>query len=162
MEPGCRKMVWYHLANDLFYKLINILSKPHWLYLYRLYNCMLWIVRGEGSHSQSSGIFRGAKQDSILSPTFSNIFIDDLLKQLSSSGHGIQIDNDLFNSFAYTDNVNLWSLSTAILQTLFDICFLCSVTWRFTFGIRKIYDCGNKSILWPSYLEADRPTHWYR
>ena len=68
---------------------------------------MQCIVRWEGSHSQSFGIFRETKQGSILSPTSFNIFIDDLLKQLLSSGCGIRIDDDLFNSFAYVDDVNL-------------------------------------------------------
>ena len=92
----CFDTIW----NDgLFNKLIDTLPQSHWLYLYGLYNRMQYIVRWEGSHSQSFGIF--TKQGSILSPTLFNISIDDLLKQVSSSECHIRKGNDLFNSFAY-------------------------------------------------------------
>ena len=130
----CFDTIWH---DGLFYKLIDVLPSSHWLYLYRLYKCMECVVRWDGVHSKSFGVYRGTKQGSILSPTLFNIFIDDLLKQLSQCNAGIRIDNDLFNSFAYADDVNLWSLSTVDLQRLIDICFQYSKTWRFTFGIKK-------------------------
>ena len=91
---SCFDTIW---QDGLFYKLIDILQQFHWLYLYRLYNRMQYIVRWEGSHSQPFGKFRRTKQGRILSPTLLNIFIDDLLEQLLSSGCGIRISNDVFS-----------------------------------------------------------------
>ena len=85
-----------------------------------------------------------------------NIFIDDLLKQSSSYGCGLRIDNDLFNSFANADDVNLWSLSSVDLQTLIDIGFQYSVTWRFTFGIMRT----NCIIVGKIHSMAFQFAHW--
>ena len=41
---------------------------------------------------------------------------------------GIRIDNELFNSFAYADDINLMCLKTDDLQILINICYQYSNT----------------------------------
>ena len=83
----CFNSIWH---EGLFYKLLDILPKFHWLFLYRWYQSMKCVVRWDGTHSQCFRVLRGTKQGSILSPTIFNIFINDLLVELSASGVGIR------------------------------------------------------------------------
>ena len=73
----CFDSIWH---KGLFYELLDILPKSHWLFLYHWYqsNVMKCVVRWDGTHSQCSRVLRGTKQGSILSPTIFNIFINDL------------------------------------------------------------------------------------
>ena len=130
----CFDSIWH---EGLFYKLMHILPKSHWLFLYKWYQSMECVVRWDGTYSQCFPVLRGTKQGSILSPTLFNIFINDLLIELTSSNVGIRIEDELFNSFAYADDVNLASLTVVDLQRLIDICYSYSRKWRFSFGIKK-------------------------
>ena len=130
----CFDTIWH---EGLFYKLLGIFPKWHWLFLYKWYKSMECIVRWNCSTSQPFRVYRGTKQGSILSPKLFNIFIDELLSELSSCDAGVRIGNDQFNSFAYADDVNLFSLTVPGLQQLIDICYHYSMKWRFVFGITK-------------------------
>ena len=115
---------------------------------------MKCVVRWDGTHSQCFRVLRGTKQGSILSPTIFNIFINDLLAELSTSGVGIRIENELFNSFAYADDINLMCLKTGDLQILINICYQYSRKWSFSFGINKAHcmiSNKNPFIKYPSW-----------
>ena len=73
----------------------------------------------------------------MISPYLFNIFIDELLQNLSMSKFGIYIGNGNFNSFAYADDITVMSTSTTGLQSLIDICFKYSKRWRFKFNQGK-------------------------
>ena len=136
MLKKCFDSIWH---EGLFFKLIMALPRSHWAFLYQLYKSMRCVVRWGNTYSKSFMVKRGTKQGSIISPTLFNIFINDLLDELSKSKAGLRIDDDVFYSFAYADDVNLFSLSTSELQALINICYRYSKTWRFTFGIKKTY-----------------------
>ena len=147
----CFDSIWH---EGLFYKLLDILPKSHWLFLYRWYQSMKCVVRWDGTHSQCFRVLRGTKQGSILSPTIFDIFINDLLVELSASGVGIRIEDELFNSFAYADDINLMCLKTNDLQILINLCYQYSRKWRFSFGINKTHcmiSNKNPFIKYPSW-----------
>ena len=62
--------------------------------------------------------------------------INDILVELSTSG--IRIEDELFKSFAYADDINLMCLKTVDLQILINICYQYSSKWRFCSDITKI------------------------
>ena len=105
----CFDTIWH---EGLFYKLLDILPCSYWLFLYKWYKSMECIVRWDGSSSQPFKVYRGTKQGSILSPSLFNIFVNDLLIELSSRNAGVRLDRDLCNSVGYAN-------------------------WRFTFGASK-------------------------
>ena len=98
---------------------------------------------------------RGISQGSILSPIFFTMFIDDLLKDLSSSEQGLRVARYLFNNFAYADDVTLLAASVPGLQVLIDKCFAYAVKWRFSFGIAK-----TRCIIFGESILKQTPT-WY-
>ena len=124
----CFDSIWH---DGLFYKLIEILPLSHWLFLYQLYGSLQATVRWDGGISAYFRVTRGTKQGSILSPVLFNIFINDLLQELTSSDLGIKIGSSTFNSFAYADDVTLLSLCCKDLQLLIDLCE------SYAFGINK-------------------------
>ena len=73
----------------------------------------------------------------MLSPHIFGIFINELLIDLSTSDHGVRIDSNKFESFAYADDINLFSATVLGLQKMIDKCLVYSNTWRFKFGIKK-------------------------
>ena len=130
----CFDSIWH---DGLFYKLIEILPLSHWLFLYQLYGSLQATVRWDGGISAYFRVTRGTKQASILSPVLFNIFINDLLQELTSSDLGIKIGSSTFNSFAYADDVTLLSLCCKDLQLFIDLCESYAKKWRFSFGINK-------------------------
>ncbi len=82
-------------------------------------------------------VTRGTRQGSILSPVLFNIFLSELMNLLSYHTSGIHVGNKLYNSFAYADDISLFSSTVPGLKELINICTNYSDTWRFNFGINK-------------------------
>ena len=86
---------------------------------------------------------------------FFNFFIDELLILLHNTDAGVRIGQDIYNCFAYADDVTLFSATIPGLQQLINVCSSYASKWRFVFGIEKtrILCLGNDS--W-----CKKPT-WY-
>ncbi len=86
-----------------------------------------------------------------------NIFIDELLLELKlcNEGWGSRIRRDLYNAFAYADDVTIMAASVLGLQKLIPVCQDYPKKWRFTFGIKK-----TRCITIGSYKLCDKPV-WF-
>ena len=102
----CFDSIWH---DGLFYKLINVLSDVHWRFLRKWYKRLDIVIKWNGIiHKQSYfKVSRGTRQGSIISPVLFNIFLSDLMVQLSESKFGMRIGDNLYSSFAYADDISL-------------------------------------------------------
>ena len=66
-----------------------------------------------------------------------NIFLDDLLIDLTSTDQGASIGSKRYNNFAYADDVTVYSATTTGLQLLIDKCASYAKYWRFSYGLKK-------------------------
>ena len=121
----------------------------------RWYSRLKASVRMNGSYSNMFNITRGTRQGSVLSPRFFCIFLNSLLVDLECSKAGVRIGPDSYQSFAYADDINLFSATVGGLQSLIDICFAYSNKWRFNFGIAK-----SKCMISGADLFCRQPS-WY-
>lgn len=130
----CFDTIWH---NGLMYKLASSLSNHVWHFLYKWYRTTFAAVRWNMCLSTSFRISKGMRQGSILSPCLFNLFLNDLMLELSASDVGVRILDQKVNSCAYADDVTLLSSTTAGLQRLIDICVKYACNWRFRFGAKK-------------------------
>ena len=132
----CFDSLWH---DGLFFKLKKFLPDIVWRFLYNWYRNLTAVVKWNG-HIYSNLIFnvtRGTRQGSLLSPILFNMFLSELLYELDGINNGLRVGDQLYNSFAYADDVSLFASTVSGLQELIDTCFNYSENWRFNFGIRK-------------------------
>ena len=63
-----------------------------------------------------------------------SIYIDDLIKELRSSGYGTHLSNLFIGSILYADDICLILHSCFGLQKMLDICYNYGVTWDILFN----------------------------
>ena len=63
------------------------------------------------------------KQGGILSPLFYNVYIDDLIKQLSCEKLGCTIGGIYYGTIFYADDIVLLGTSARKMQKMIDICY---------------------------------------
>ena len=94
--------------------------------------------RMNGSYSNMFNITRGTRQGSVLTPRFFCIFLNSLLVDLECSNAGVCIGTDSYQSFAYADDINLFSVTVDGLQSLIDICLAYSKKGGFVMMVKMV------------------------
>jgi hypothetical protein len=72
--------------------------------------------------SEKFNVSNGVRQGGILSPSFFNVYMDDLSKQLSSTNIGCNMAGRFINHLGYADDMSLLTLTSGGMQKLLDIC----------------------------------------
>ena len=72
-----------------------------------------------------------------------NMFLSELLYELDDINNGLRVGDQLYNSFAYADDVSLFASTVSGLQELIDTCF-------------------NKAIRDGKYLAPPHASAWQR
>lgn len=99
-------------------------------------------VRWNGTLSFKFNIKCGVRQGSILSPLLFNIYVDDLIVQLSNSNLGCFIGNKFFGCIMYADDIILLSASVSGLQSMLDICYTYGCKHCILFNSKKSVCCA--------------------
>ena len=111
------------IKHDILFRKLSEKIPPLFLrvviYSYLYQNCIVkWGNAVSGSFTVSNGVRQGA----VASPTFFNIYLDNLFNILKSSGLGCMIDNFYYGLLGYADDCALLSPSRNCLQKMLDIC----------------------------------------
>jgi hypothetical protein len=132
----CFDSIWH---DGLFYKLIDILCDAEWRLLYKWYKKLDVVIKWNGIIHQSSyfKVTRGTRQGCKLSPTLFNIFLSELMFQLTNLDSGYRVGHKKYNSFAYADDISLFNTTVPGLQELINTCYEYATKWRFKFGEAK-------------------------
>ena len=130
----CFDNIWH---AGLMFKLLDVFIPSTWLFLHKWYKsssaCVIW----NGQLSQPFSISKGMRQGSVLSPVLFNLFINDLLEDLRTTGSGASVLDKHFTACAYADDITVFSATAPGLQRLIDKCDNYAKAWRFNFGIQK-------------------------
>ena len=90
-----------------------------------------------GETGQWFDIKRGVHQGAPFSMYLYMIFVNDLIKELRSSGHGIIMSNTSVASRAHADDVTLLSIYKIALNKLLEIALKYSKIWRYSYDKSK-------------------------
>ena len=88
------------------------------LYTYLIQKCY---VKYGKAFSDSFSISNGLRQGAIASPTFFNLYIDELFQKMRRSGIGCHIDNCYLGILGYADDLSLIAPSREGLQSMINI-----------------------------------------
>ncbi|XP_048485592.1 uncharacterized protein LOC125490440 [Plutella xylostella] len=79
-------------------------------------------VRWGDAHSSEYRLECGVRQGGLTSPDLFNIYVNDLIEELRSTGIGCHVGNVCFNNLSYADDMVLLSPSIGGLRKLLYIC----------------------------------------
>ena len=106
-----------HIKLDyLFDKLLQRLPGVFVRFLLHTYLFQKCFVRWGKVKSKDFGVSNGLRQGAVASPTFFNVYLDDLFKILRESNTGCQIDNQYQGIIGYADDLALLAPSREGLQ----------------------------------------------
>ena len=90
-----------------------------------------------------------------MSPSLFNLYIDDLLTQLSFSGLGARIADLYLRCLTYADDITLVSPNVAELQQMLDICTTYANEHHLIYNIKKSVVITFKQRRWKHSSELD-------
>jgi hypothetical protein len=102
-----------------------------------LYTSQKMCVRWSGYTSETFDVTNGVKQGGVLSPILFNLYIGELLDNLSKSKVGCHIGHIFFGAFAYADDVIILAPSLLALRRLLKICDEYSIEFKVKFNATK-------------------------
>lgn len=103
-----------------------------------IYDTALCTLRVNGSYTDYISTLAGTKQGDNSSPTIFGIFLDNLLKELETSGLGVKLNEDeQISVLAYADDIVLLAESEQNLQKLVDILHRWCMKWRMKVNCEK-------------------------
>ena len=124
--------------SGLFLKLIDRGTPKCFLdILINWYTDLQCRVRWDGYHGDWFCISAGVRQGGVLSPDLYNIYVDDLICILRSSGIGCYIRNVFAAALLYADDMCILAPSLKGLQRLLDICSSYCVQWDICLSAKK-------------------------
>ena len=98
--------------------MVILLSAKH-LFIYMNQQCD---VRWNGSYSLKFPVSNGVRQGAVSSPLFFSLYVDNLIKELRTSGIGCSIGGIYVGIIVYADDIFLLSASRQGLQSMVNIC----------------------------------------
>jgi hypothetical protein len=121
-------ILWEKLKN-LPVELLNIFK--YW------YGNQVNSVRWEGALSEPYRLECGVRQGGLSSPTLFNLYVNDLIEELSSASVGCCIDGVCVNNISYADDMVLLSASVCGLRTLLAKCELYALSHGLVYNVKK-------------------------
>lgn len=111
------------IKHDILFKKLSEKIPPIFLriviYSYLYQKCF---VKWGNSVSQEFSVSNGVRQGAVASPTFFNIYLDNLFNILRKSGLGCMVDNYYYGFLGYADDCALLSPSRVALEEMLGIC----------------------------------------
>lgn len=105
--------------------------------LYFWYSNQLFMIRWGGCISKPFYVTNGVRQGGILSPSFFNIYLDELSQILNDNLSGCMINSCRINHLFYADDSVLLGPSPKSLQNLIDVCEEYAAKYELSFNIKK-------------------------
>ena len=101
------------------------------------YSSQSYVVRWSSCYSMPFNVTNGVPQGRILSPSFFNVYMDDLSYLLNKASIGCIVNGTRINHMLYADDSNILAPSPSGLQKLLDICFKYCSQHEIKFNIKK-------------------------
>jgi hypothetical protein len=141
--------------NILWDKLLRETSTPKEL----VYIMKYWYhnqrnsVRWAGVYSEEYRLECGVRQGGLTSPRLFNLYINNLIEELSGASVGCSIGGQIMNNVSYADDMALLGPSIGALEILIDICERYAGAHGLRYNSKKsellVFKAGNKK---PKYV----------
>ena len=124
--------------NLLFYRLLlyNITGKIYQAIKVMYHNTQSCIQLNK-SFTNWFQVLNGVKQGDNLSPALFGLFINDLVRELNCTGHGIKVGTYKINALLYADDIVIIAESEQIMQELLDKVATWCTKWQLTINQSK-------------------------
>ncbi len=102
-----------------------------------LYTSQQMRASWKGHMSEIFSVTNGTKQGAILSCSLFCVYLDELLREIKTSGYGCKIGNMFVGALAYADDVSLSSPTLTGLQKMVNICDSYGMEYNVPFNPKK-------------------------